>query len=100
MRRETSHANADRWRIACLGALPWTAVEAEANAGERAEAWNTCQTLARRSDILDEESMQSYYEEFGFPSYYDGNHTSYETEAAITLQRRVLIETGKEPSAY
>ncbi len=44
---------AERWRVACLSAMPWTAVEAEANAGERAEAWNTCQTLAQRPDILE-----------------------------------------------
>lgn len=44
----------DRWRIACLGAVPWTAVEAEASAAERTEAWTVCGELARRTSILDE----------------------------------------------
>ena len=43
-----------RWRIACLGAVPWTAVEAEASAAERTEAWTVCADLARRPRILDE----------------------------------------------
>jgi hypothetical protein len=44
----------ERWRIACLGAVPWTAVEAEASAAERTEAWTVCADLARRTRILDE----------------------------------------------
>jgi len=44
----------ERWRIACLGAVPWTAVEAEASATERTEAWTVCGDLARRTSILDE----------------------------------------------
>ena len=43
-----------RWRIACLGAVPWTAVEAEASAAERTEAWAVCADLARQTSILDE----------------------------------------------
>jgi hypothetical protein len=42
----------ERWRIACLGAVPWTAVEAEASAAERTEAWALCGDLARTIDIL------------------------------------------------
>ena len=38
--------------------------------------------IAGRVGILDVDSMQAYYEEFGFQSYYDGRHTSYETDAA------------------
>jgi hypothetical protein len=44
----------ERWRIACLGALPWTTVEAEASAAERTEAWTVCGDLARKSNILNE----------------------------------------------
>jgi hypothetical protein len=40
------------WQVACLGAMPWTAVEAKANAAERTEAWEKCGGLARRSNIL------------------------------------------------
>jgi hypothetical protein len=36
-----------------LGAMPWTAVEAKANAAERAEAWEKCGGLARRPNILE-----------------------------------------------
>jgi hypothetical protein len=44
----------ERWRIACLGAVPWTAVEAEVSAAERTEAWTVCADLARAIDILAE----------------------------------------------
>jgi hypothetical protein len=44
----------NRWRIACLGAVPWTAVEAEASAADRTEAWTVCGDLARRTSILEE----------------------------------------------
>jgi hypothetical protein len=40
------------WQVACLGAMPWTAVEAKANAAERTEAWEKCGGLARRPNIL------------------------------------------------
>ena len=43
-----------RWQVACLGALPWAAVHAEARAEERAEAWNQCADLARSPCILSE----------------------------------------------
>jgi hypothetical protein len=42
------------WQAACQGAVAWTAVEAEANAVERAEAWANCRDLAGRPKILDE----------------------------------------------
>src|ERR1700738_3505545 len=35
-----------RWQVACLGAMPWTAIEAEVSAEERSEAWEKCQGLA------------------------------------------------------
>jgi hypothetical protein len=41
------------WQVACLGAMPWTAVEAKANAAERTEAWEKCGGLARRPNILE-----------------------------------------------
>lgn len=44
----------ERWRIGCLGAVPWTAVEAEVNAAERTEAWTVCGDLSRRTNILEE----------------------------------------------
>jgi hypothetical protein len=42
-----------RWQVACLGAMPWTAVEAETNAAERTEAWGRCSGLAGGADILE-----------------------------------------------
>jgi hypothetical protein len=44
---------ARRWQVACLGAIPWSAVEAEANAAERFEAWEQCSDLACRANILE-----------------------------------------------
>jgi len=43
-----------RWQVACMTALPWTAVEAEASAEERNEAWEKCSRLAGKADILEE----------------------------------------------
>jgi hypothetical protein len=42
------------WQAALLGAVPWTAIEAEELAGERAEAWKACADLARSESILAE----------------------------------------------
>jgi hypothetical protein len=42
-----------RWQVACLGAIPWMAVEAEGNAAERTDAWEKCDDLARSPNILD-----------------------------------------------
>jgi hypothetical protein len=44
---------ARRWQVACLGAIPWSAAEAEANAAERTEAWEQCNHFARRANILE-----------------------------------------------
>lgn len=44
----------DAWRVAMLGALPWTAVEEKQNAAARADAWDACRELASKSDILAE----------------------------------------------
>jgi hypothetical protein len=44
---------ARRWHVACRNAIPWSAVEAEANAAERTEAWEQCSGLARKSNILE-----------------------------------------------
>jgi hypothetical protein len=45
---------ARRWEDACLGATPWTAVEAKASAAQRTEAWEKCAALAQKGNILDE----------------------------------------------
>src|SRR3984893_3456331 len=42
-----------RWQIACLGAVPWMAVEAKASAEEHSEAWEKCSGLAQEPNILD-----------------------------------------------
>ena len=38
--------------MALLGAVPWTAVEAETQVEERSEAWQQCSGLAKSEDIL------------------------------------------------
>jgi hypothetical protein len=43
-----------RWQVACLGAMPWTAVEQQEGAEERSDAWHECAELASTSSILDE----------------------------------------------
>ena len=43
-----------RWQVACQGATPWTAVEAEANVAEQAESWAKCSGLAGKADVLTE----------------------------------------------
>jgi hypothetical protein len=40
------------WQVALLGAVPWTAAEANERAEERAEAWELCSDLARSENIL------------------------------------------------
>jgi hypothetical protein len=45
---------ARRWQDACVGATPWTAVEAKASAAQRTEAWEKCAALAQKGNILDE----------------------------------------------
>ncbi len=42
-----------RWQVACLGAVPWAAAEAEASAEERCDAWESCAALAQTANILD-----------------------------------------------
>jgi len=49
---------ARHWQVACLGAVPWSAVEAEANAAERTEAWEQCGGLARKANILEDFDKQ------------------------------------------
>jgi hypothetical protein len=51
---ESSEEFKRRWQLACSSAVPWTAVEAEASAEKRSEAWNNCGALARKASILDE----------------------------------------------
>jgi hypothetical protein len=43
-----------RWQVACLGAMPWPAVEAEATAEKRSEAWEKGGDLAQKANVLDE----------------------------------------------
>src|SRR5262249_34903013 len=45
---------ARRWQDACLGATPWTVVEAKTSAAQRTEAWEKCAALAQKGNILDE----------------------------------------------
>jgi hypothetical protein len=40
------------WQVALLGAVPWTAAEAEERSEERAEAWELCADLARSKSVL------------------------------------------------
>jgi hypothetical protein len=47
-----------RWQVACLGAMPWTVVEAKTSAEERSEAWEKCGKLARAANILDEFAVE------------------------------------------
>jgi hypothetical protein len=42
------------WQVALLGAIPWTAMEANERVEERAEAWESCANLARAENILAE----------------------------------------------
>jgi hypothetical protein len=44
---------ARRWQVACLGAVPWIAIEAQANAEEHSDAWEKCSALAQEPKILD-----------------------------------------------
>ncbi len=51
--------------------------------------------IGERTDILDAEGMESLYEEIGFQSSGSGSHKSYETEAAMAIQRAVDDELGR-----
>ena len=42
----------ETWRVVLLGAIPWTAMEANQRAQEQAEAWEVCADLARSENIL------------------------------------------------
>ncbi len=50
--------------------------------------------IGERTDILDADSMESLYEDIGFESFENGSHKSFETEAAIAVQRAVDDEMG------
>jgi hypothetical protein len=49
--------------------------------------------IGHRSDIVDADSMESYYEDIGFQTFYDGNHKGFESFEAIAVQRHVDAET-------
>jgi hypothetical protein len=42
--------------------------------------------------------MESYYVDVGFPTYFIGSDRTFETDAAIVIQRRVYEELNEEPS--
>jgi hypothetical protein len=42
------------WQAACDSAIPWTQAEAESCAADRADAWDVCNRLAGKADILGE----------------------------------------------
>ena len=54
--------------------------------------------IGERTDILDVEDMESLYENIGFESLDNGSHKSFETEAALTVQRSVDDEIGMRPA--
>ena len=54
--------------------------------------------IGERTDILDAEAMESLYEDIGFESFENGSHKSFETEAAIAVQRTVDVEMGMRPA--
>ena len=54
--------------------------------------------IGERADILDVEDMESLYEDIGFESLDNGSHKSFETEAAIAVQRAVDDEIGMRPA--
>jgi hypothetical protein len=50
--------------------------------------------IGGRPDILDEDDMESLYEEIGYTTLKDSTHTRLETAAAIRVQNRVDVELG------
>ena len=42
-----------RWKVACVGAVPWTAHEQAESAEQRSRAWSECADLARSHAILE-----------------------------------------------
>ena len=54
--------------------------------------------IANNPEIDDADSMESYYAEVGFPTYLVGSHRSFETDAAIMIQRRVYEELNVRSS--
>ena len=45
--------------------------------------------IAGRPDVVDPDSMATYYEDIGFSTYKDGTYTGFEPAAAVAMQRRV-----------
>ena len=86
----------DRWRIACLAAVPWTAVETEASAAERNEAWSTCADLARRIDIFKE--FDSELERLGLVGERRAAKLTYLALVSRLLERPVSVAV-KGPSS-
>jgi len=57
--------------------------------------------VGSREDIIDTNSMESYYEEVGFEVSSDLSHRAFETAAAMDAQRRVQAEMrGKSWRAF
>jgi hypothetical protein len=54
--------------------------------------------IGRNPEIEDVESMESYYEDVGIQSYVNATHRSFETDAALAIQRRVYSEIADKPA--
>ena len=98
--------------ITSVNGLRYVRIELDCGLGDRPQigllahelqhAWE----VGSRPDIIDDGDMQLFFEEYGFQSYDDGYHASYETQDAIDMQHQVLIEIdqngrsrrGKSPS--
>jgi hypothetical protein len=48
--------------------------------------------IAIEPSVIDNESMESYFDDIGFQTRADGSHKAYETAAAVSIQRRVTNE--------
>ena len=51
--------------------------------------------IGSRPDIVDVEAMESFYEDFGFQTFENGRHRSFETDAAQATQEAVDEELGR-----
>jgi hypothetical protein len=51
--------------------------------------------IGSRPDIVDVEAMESFYEDFGFQTFENGRHRSFETDAAQATQEAVDEELGQ-----
>jgi len=54
--------------------------------------------IADNAEIADADSMESYYADVGFETHSGGVHRSFETDAALEIQRRVDHEMDEKPA--